>query len=294
MPPAAYRLTVVLRQTLALGIALWSLAAAGAPPAHFYFVQITDSHWGARDGVALTRKAVEAINQLPQKIEFVVHTGDLFADTIDDPAVVQEGLKAMKAIKAPVFYVPGNHDIQQADAAATAALYRRHFGPFCSRTEVQGVVCLFFYSDPLIGSFTVPACDPLAWLETQLGQAGGKPVIIFQHAPSVGRFLDSGDPAEPVPDTYRPWESLVRRYPALRAIVAGHIHRDELRWLGAVPVYVSAPLARFWDRQPSFRVYDYWDGRLGYSTVYLQGGLKAAPRKAAVDSPKKEVRSGKE
>lgn len=280
---------------LALALLVWSFAALGAPPTHFYFVQITDTHWGARDGVSLTRKAAEAINQLPQKIEFVVHTGDLFADTIGDPAVVRDSLKAMKAIKAPVFYLPGNHDILAADEEATAALYRRHFGSFSSRTEVQGVVCLFFFSEPLIGRFSVSGYDPLAWLETQFKQAGGKPVILFQHAPSVGAFLDSGDFSESgPPDAYRAWEAMVRRYPALRGIVAGHVHRDELHWMGNVPVYVGAPVARFWDRQPSFRVYDYWDGKLGYSTIYLAGSGKAAAGKAAHDAPTKEVRSGKE
>ncbi len=294
MPTGTPRWTLAVRTGLALGVVLWSLAVSGAPPAHFYFVQITDTHWGARDGVSLTRKVAEAINQLPHRIEFVVHTGDLFADSLGDPAVVRESLKAMKAIKVPVFYVPGNHDILPADEETMAALYRRHFGALSSRTDVQGVVCLFFYSEPLIGRFSVSGYDPLAWLETQFKQAGGKPVILFQHAPSVGSFLDSGDPAETEPDSYRAWETLVRRYPALRAVIAGHVHRDELHWLGGVPIYVSAPVARFWDRQPSFRVYDYWDGKLGYTTIYLQGGGKASARKPAPDSPSKEVRSGKE
>jgi hypothetical protein len=285
MPIRAAQLRVVFQKALALGVALWSLAVAGAPPSRFYFVQITDTHWGARDGVALTRRAAEAINALPQKIEFVVHTGDLFADAIGDPELVQE---------APVFYLPGNHDILQTDVAATAALYRRHFGGVSSRTEVQGVVCLFFYSEPLIGGFSAPDYDPLAWLTDQFKQAGGSPVILFQHAPSVGAFLDSGDESEPDPDTHRAWAALVRRYPALCGIIAGHIHRDELHWFGNVPVYVGSSVARFWDRQPSFRVYDYWGGKLGYTTVYLQGGGRKPAAQTRTSPPKKDARFGKE
>lgn len=258
------------------GLTLWVAAVAialpvfAARPAHFYFVQITDTHWGARDGVALTRKAVEAINQLPYKIEFVVHTGDLFADSIEREAVLKEGRDALQGLKAPVYVVPGNHDIRAMEAKATTAAFTRSFGPVSRRADVQGVACLFFYSEPLVGGFQVPDYDPLAWLESALKQAGNKPVLLFQHTPSIGNVLGAKDPLAWVDGAREAWETAVRRHPSIKAIVAGHVHRDELHWIGDVPLFSSAPLARFWNRQPSFRVYDYWNGKLGYWTVYLE------------------------
>ncbi len=263
----------ILRQWCALLLVMMAaLSAAAAPPTHFYFVQITDTHWGARDGAALTRRAVEAINQLPYKIEFVVHTGDMLADAIGNESVVQDGLDAMKSLTAPVYYVPGNHDILRGDLASTVALYKKYFGTLSRRAEVQGVVCLFFYSEPLAGGFRVRGYDALGWLEENLKQAGDKPVLLFQHSPSIGNALDKREPPEWDEETRQAWEELVKGKVSLKAIVAGHLHRDELHWVGRIPLYVSAPMARFWDRQPSFRVYEYWDGKLAYWTEYLEDG----------------------
>ncbi|MCK5160005.1 MAG: hypothetical protein KAQ99_00375, partial [Candidatus Aureabacteria bacterium] len=39
---------------------------------HFYFVQITDTHFGEGDHLERTRKAVERINNLPMEIKCVV------------------------------------------------------------------------------------------------------------------------------------------------------------------------------------------------------------------------------
>jgi len=278
-------MTRLIRRTLscnaAAALRLWcallltglaALSAFAAPPIHFYFVQVTDTHWGARDGAALTRRAVEAINQLPYKIEFVVHTGDMLADSIGSESVVQDGLDAMKGLTAPVYYVPGNHDILTSDVPTTAGLYKKYFGALSRRVDVQGVVCLFFYSEPLAGGFRVRGYDALGWLEQNLKDVGDKPVLLFQHSPSVGNLFDKHDPSVWDEGMRETWEKLVKGKASLKAIVAGHLHRDELHWVGQIPLYVSAPMARFWDRQPSFRVYEYWDGRLGYWTVYLEEG----------------------
>lgn len=247
-----------------------AVPALAAPPAHFYFVQITDTHWGARDGVALTRKAVDAINALPWPIEFVVHTGDMCADNVSDASVVRQGLAAMKGLRAPVYYVAGNHDVLAPDASRTAALCVRHFGPLSRRVDVRGVACLFFCSEPLLGGYALAGYDALGWLKENLGQSGGRPVLLFQHAPAVGRLFDGSDEPRSDDGTLAEWEALVRRHVSIKAVIAGHVHRDELHWVGSVPVYVSAAIARFWERQPSFRVYEYWDGRLSYWTEYLE------------------------
>lgn len=262
--------SAVRRWCVLLLVGLAALSACAAPPTHFYFVQITDTHWGARDGAALTRRAVDAINQLPFKIEFVVHTGDMLADSIGNESVVEDGLDAMKALTVPVYYLPGNHDILESDPGTTAALYQKYFGALSRRIEVQGVVCLFFYSEPLAGGFRVRGYDPLAWLEDNLKQAGDKPVLLFQHSPSIGNLFDKRGAPGWDEGTRKAWEALVKGKASLKAIVAGHLHRDELHWVGQIPLYVSAPMARFWDRQPSFRVYEYWDGKLGYTTLYLE------------------------
>ena len=71
------------RAPLGLFLLIWVLAApTRAATDHFYFVQMTDSHFGADDNLERGRRLVELINQLPVPVEFVAHTGDILADLI--------------------------------------------------------------------------------------------------------------------------------------------------------------------------------------------------------------------
>lgn len=252
-----------------LALALVVAALAARAEDRFFFVQITDTHWGSREGLALTRRAIDAINEIPLKFEFIVHTGDVTADAIADSNVVAQGLALMKRLPAPVYYVPGNHDILRADAAKTAKLFKHHFGALSRRVEVAGVVCLFFYSEPLTSDYRLDGYDAKAWLDENLKAAGRKPVLLFQHIPSA-YDVRGHDGENAWADSYGPaWFRFFERNPQVKAVVAGHFHRDELHWVGTTPVYVASSIADFWGRQPSFRVYEYRDGRLGYWTVYL-------------------------
>ena len=252
------------------------LALQGAMPAisatndsHFYFVQITDTHWGSRDGIDITRRAVQKINELPVKVEFVAHTGDVLSDNITNTNIVNEGLAVLKELKAPVHFVAGNHDILSSNAEVTAALFTRHFGPLASKAEHMGVVFIFVYTEPLADRFTLKDYDPIPAAAGMIRKAGSKPVIIFHHTPSMEDFhKNSFHPGWPK-EVRETWEKLMQS-PTVVSVIAGHFHRDELHWIGKTPEYVSAPLITYWGRQPSFRLYEYSAGRLGYSTIYME------------------------
>jgi len=82
----------------------------------FSFVQISDSHIGFSkagintDVTATLKQAIERINALPQRPDFILHTGDLTHlaaaeefDTLD---------QLLKSAKTPqIFFVPGEHDV---------------------------------------------------------------------------------------------------------------------------------------------------------------------------------------
>jgi 3',5'-cyclic AMP phosphodiesterase CpdA len=89
----------------------------------FYFVQITDTHWGDGDNVERTRAVISAINSLPIPIEFVVHTGDMTTRKMEDQNLIDSGLSIMKTCKFPVYYVPGNNDITDQNFKQHSALY---------------------------------------------------------------------------------------------------------------------------------------------------------------------------
>jgi len=259
-------------------LAVWAALALGVAAdtetlddAQVRFVQISDTHFGSPAHAERARKAVKAVNAYPMKIAFVAHTGDIVMDRILDERVVDESLEIMGGLKTSVHYVPGNHDIvaRSQKRAEMIEAFRKRYGPLCRRAEYGGVVFLFLYTEPLAGGFTVPGYDPLGWLERELKASGGKPVIVMHHTPSVPDFYGN--------KLHRGWPDAVRkRWVALlnthnvKAVIAGHFHRDEHHWLGRVPLYVCSSIAGYWERQGSYRVYEYREGRLSYRTQYIR------------------------
>jgi len=213
---------------------------------------------------------VESVNALAVKIEFVVVTGDLFSDSIGNEKVLADGLDAMKGLKVPVYYVPGNHDIVKTDIARTAKLFEDHFGPLNQVAKIRGVSCLFLNTEMMEGETRSPGQVEREWVEKHLESGDRrKPVLIFMHRPPIRDLLNGSDGAVSWDDQYDPrWEELFGAHPEIKAVFAGHLHRSELEWIGGVPVYVAGAVARFWDRQPSFRLYEYKDGRMNYWELY--------------------------
>jgi len=262
------------RALLILSIMLMILSTLGvnaAPPAaHFYFAQITDTHLGDLNNGDLTQKIVNDINTVPIKIEFVVHTGDIFNDTILDPKTVQEEKSIFGHLKFPVHFVSGNHDIQKGnDLEKTAEAYRQLFGPVSTKFECNGVVFIMFYTEPLAGSYQLQGYDPLAWLKSALDETKGKPVVIFTHKPPTLDFYNNSFHDTWPKDSLEQFTKLIKPY-NVKAIIAGHFHRAEQEWLANVPIYVESATAGYGGRQSTYRIYEYDDGKIGYRTRYPQ------------------------
>ncbi|OGV49462.1 MAG: hypothetical protein A2X49_00765 [Lentisphaerae bacterium GWF2_52_8] len=240
--------------------------------AHFYFVQFSDTHLGDGRHLERSAKIIDAINALPMKIEFVALTGDVFADNITDKVVADSAKELLKKIKPPLHLLPGNHDILEKDQERTAQQWMSICGELSSKAEYSGVVCLFLYTEPLRKKISIPGYEPLDWLEKKLKEANGKPVLLFHHAPGVEDFYEN----KLHPSTWKK-EQLLRWIEILnannvKAVFSGHFHRDEFHWQGNVPLFVSSSVAAYWGRQASFRIYEYNDGKISYSTQYIELG----------------------
>jgi len=263
----------LLERALVFALLVW--LSVLPPPAgaesgnRFYFVQITDTHLGERDHLERTRRLVERINQVPYALACVVHTGDIFADNLLDSGVREAGLAVLQRLRAPLHLLPGNHDILQKDPERTAAAYARHVGPLIHQAEYHGVVFVMAYTEPLALDFAVPGYDPLQGLEAALARADGKPVILFHHRPAVDDYYEFAGSPGWTPAARAALEKRLAPHD-VEAVVTGHFHRDELHWIGGRPVFAAPPVAGYWGRQASFRLYEYREGRLGYRTVYLQ------------------------
>jgi len=236
---------------------------------HFFFVQISDTHFGDRDHYERMRKIMDHINKLPMQIKCVVHTGDITQDKLDDEKTLAKGLSIFSKLQIPIHYVPGNHDILQRMLNKTKQAYINHFGELITQAEYNGVTFIFVYTEPLAKSFAVDGYEPLKQLESRLKMLGDDPVIIFHHTPSVEDFYKNKMHKGWKAEVRTKWEKLVNAY-NVKAVIAGHFHRDEHHWLGKVPLYVSPPVAGYWGRQPTFRIYEYKNGHLGYRTQYIR------------------------
>ncbi len=79
--------------------------------------QISDVHLGLINGEALSRKIAALIDK--QKVDFVFITGDLFDGIGDDLA---KSIKPLDQIKAPIYYIIGNHETYLGVDKAVAAI----------------------------------------------------------------------------------------------------------------------------------------------------------------------------
>jgi len=161
---------------------------AGAPYDEFYFVQLSDTHWGFEgaainpDAKGTLRKAVAAVNGLPRPPDFVMFTGDL-THTTDDPRErrqrLTEFLDVASALKVKdVRFMPGEHDASLDNGKA----FKELFGATHYTFEHKGVhfIVVDNVSDPMgaIGD------EQLDWLRADLAaQPKDARIVVFTHRP---------------------------------------------------------------------------------------------------------------
>lgn len=170
------------------GLAGCSSMAERSDAKEFYFVQLSDSHWGFKgpkvnpDAEGTLKKAVAAVNSLAQQPDFIVFTGDL-THTTDDPqerrkrmAEFREIVSALKVKN--VYFMPGEHDASLDHGEA----YQEFFGKTHYTFDHQGVhfIVLDNVSDPTasIGE------AQLQWLGADLNiQPKDAKIVVFTHRP---------------------------------------------------------------------------------------------------------------
>ncbi|MGI9024084.1 MAG: metallophosphoesterase family protein [Burkholderiaceae bacterium] len=153
----------------------------------FYFVQLSDSHWGYEgpanpDAANTLKKAVAAVNAMPVPPEFIVFTGDL-THTTDDPGERRRRMKEFKEIVAglnvkAVHFMPGEHDASLDNGAA----FRELFGETHYTFDHKGIhfIAIDNVSDP--GARVGDA--QLTWLSADLAkQSKDAPIVVLTHRP---------------------------------------------------------------------------------------------------------------
>ena len=200
-------------------------ARARAASDDFFFLQLSDTHWGyagvSNPEAAVTLpKAVATINGVTARPDFIVFTGDL-THTTDDAAVRRKRMAEFRDIVAglgvkALRFMPGEHDA----ALDAGRAFQEQFGPTHWSFDHKGVhfVALDNVSDPA-GAVGAAQID---WLARDLAQVGRRRrIVVFTHRPLF--------------DLYPQWEwatkdgakviDLLLGYPHV-TVFYGHIHQE--------------------------------------------------------------------
>jgi 3',5'-cyclic AMP phosphodiesterase CpdA len=217
-------------------------AATSGGADDFFFVQLSDSHWGFSDprinpeSEHTLAKAVAAVNALTRQPDFVVFTGDL-THTTDDGDERRRRLARFKEIAGSlrarrVHFLPGEHDASLDGGEA----YREFFGPTHGSFERGNVhfVLLDNVSDPAgrLGG------EQLSWLDADLAKRDPEqPIVVLAHRPLF--------------DLYPSWDWMTRDgADALRrlerfehvTVFYGHIHQEHHQTTGRIAHHAARSL----------------------------------------------------
>lgn len=224
------------------------LLIAGSRPQEVTIAQISDTHLGERHSphaAESLRKAVEMINA--RHPDAVIVSGDIGENFQER----EQAKTILKALVAPLYYVPGNHDFKDTNGLAA---YRRQFGPDYYRFQVKNVEVLALDSQ-LLGNYaqfgsmsTQPLAPGLAeesqkmldWLAAQPKPAHGDVVIAVQH---ISLFRDKSFPdAKPywvVNAPYAQREADLLRRLGVKHLLVGHWHTGRVFKENGITVHVA-------------------------------------------------------
>ena len=195
-------------------------------PEDFYFVQLSDTHWGFNepavnpDAGGTLEKAVAAVNALSEQPDFVMFTGDL-THTTDDPRERRKRLGQFRDIVSQlrvknVRFTAGEHDAALDNGQA----YREFFGAPNYAFDHKGIhfIVIDNVSDPggAIGA------EQLRWIEDDLRHLHREqPIVVFTHRPLFDLYAQwdwaTRDGAQAI-ELLMPYRNVTVFY--------GHIHQE--------------------------------------------------------------------
>ena len=226
----------------ASGLSGWANAAKKSGQDEFYFVQLSDTHWGFNgpkvnpDAANTLKKAVAAVNALEQAPDFVVFTGDL-THTTDDPKLRRARMAEFRDIVSKlkvkeVRFMPGEHDASLDRGAA----YQEFFGKLHYTFDHKGVH--FIVLDNVSNPGAKIGEAQLAWLKQDLKQMRrDAPIVVLTHRPLF--------------DLYPQWDWATRDGAAAIELLMpyknvtvfyGHIHQEHHHKTGHIQHHAAQSL----------------------------------------------------
>ena len=212
----------------------------------FSFVQLSDSHIGFNkppnaDARATFREAIAKVQALPQKPDFIIHTGDV--SQLSRLQEFDDAEQMLKATGLPVFYIPGEHDMLDPDGGKA---FLERFGKGSRGAgwysfDHRGVhfVALVNVADLKPGGMGNLGAEQLKWLKADLaGRSSSTPIVVFAHIPLWTVYADWGwgtdDSAEAL--------KLLARFGSV-TVLNGHIHQIAQKVEGRIAFHTARSTA---------------------------------------------------
>jgi|SRR5579872_2209685 len=208
----------------------WTLAGgvpvlARAKPGAFSFVQVSDSHLGftgsANPDVAGTfREAIARINALPQRPDFIVHTGDV--THLSKPEQFTLAREILNESKSELFVLPGEHDLIGDKGAAFFAAFGRKDAPDGWYSfDTNGVHFVALINVRAFEGMGKLGADQLSWLENDLAAVSSDtPLVIFAHVPLYAVYPRWGWATQDSREAL----AMTKRFASV-TVLNGHIHQ---------------------------------------------------------------------
>jgi 3',5'-cyclic AMP phosphodiesterase CpdA len=217
-----------------------------APAGELSFAQISDSHMGFNkpanpDVVGTLKAAIDKINGLSTKPEFLLHTGDIsHLSKPEEFDTVDQILKG--AMAKQVFFVPGEHDMLNDDGKQYLERYGKGSkGAGWYSFDQKGVhfIGLVNVLNLKAGGLGTLGHEQLEWMEDDVKHLkSSTPVVVFAHIPLWTVYPEWGWGTEDSAQAL----AYLKKFGSV-TVLNGHIHQTMQKVEGNVTFHTAASTA---------------------------------------------------
>jgi len=218
-------------------------AAADIPDSTATFVQISDTHIGFHgeangDVIGTFQAAIDKINALPRRPDFVMHTGDL--SHLSKPEEFDTVKQMLGTIKTGSFLtVPGEHDVINDKGKMYFSMFQAGSPTPWYSFDMAGVHALALTNVINITAGGLLGREQLDWAKADLAmQKPSTPIVVFAHIPLAAVYPDWGWTT----DDYAELLGYLQRFESV-TVLNGHIHQVFQKNDGKVQFYTAASTA---------------------------------------------------
>jgi calcineurin-like phosphoesterase family protein len=219
-------------------------AAVAADPRALRFVQVSDSHLGFHgpantDVTGSFARAIDQINGLGLRPDFVIHTGDLtHLSTPDQFDQVRQMMRGL--LTGQVFTVPGEHDSVDDHGQKYRAMFGAGtHGDGWYSFDIKGVHVIALVNTLALEKLGHLGVDQLGFIRKDVaGLSSDTPIVVFSHIPLFAMYPAWGWGTDDAAQAL----SYLRQFSSVTCL-NGHVHQLFAKTEGNVTFYSATTTA---------------------------------------------------